>query len=337
MKKICSLILIMVACLVLSACSSSTSLTVQTEPGTEILTSNYTRLGVADATGKLKLKISDDNYSAFLISHRPNTDTYIPFALDYKKRSTIGAELTKWTGGLIGSAGLFLELVGGIMAISEGELDDTGTAFMLAGLGGGVVGWSAAAAANDRLSQTAYDRKYKYLSIQNTNQDLPVSVPDFAKENPVSSVVPAAIISTPADNVPPAENTSRSSKKLGQKSSKTFKDFAAQIQGRYVGKGQLTKGNKEIESYNDISVIIRHINSSRVGVVVKEKDGSTFFDEESEYSVSKDANGDYQLVLDGISTARITIDSNKKMIYIHPKVNIDGDLYQLSITGTLVP
>ena len=320
------------ACMVLTSCWTSTKFTVQTEPGTEIMSKDYTLLGVADSRGMAKVKISDDEYSAFLLSHQPNTDTYIPFALDYKSRSVVGTGLQVFAGYWLEGMGCIL-MIAGTAAIIGGDEDVAvplaggGAALAFAGMGIGMP-------ADSRMDQVAYDHQYKFLKQQRTNQDLSLTKPNFAIDNPVSvtQTVPVAIqtkqIATPS-------GSSASSKKLSQRSSKTLKDKAAQIQGTYVGRGKLTKDKEVIETYVDITVTINRIGKDKVGVMVTEKDGSQFFDKVSEYTISSTSNGVFRLVLDGINSAEITIDSNKKLIYLHPRVNIDGDIYTLFIEGTM--
>lgn len=325
--------MILGTCMVLTSCWTSTKFTVQTEPGAEILSKDYTLLSIADSRGKAKVKISDNNYSAFLLSPRPNTDTYIPFALDYKSRSVVDEGLQQFTGYMLGLMGGTALIVGGAAAVlSEDEDVDLPLAI---GTGAALVGMGIGMPASSRMYQVAYDHKYKYLKQQCTNQDLPLTKPNFATDNPVSVIqtIPVAI---QAEQATSQLESSTSSKKLSQRSSKTLKDKATQIQGTYVGKGMLTKDKEVIETYVDISVSINRIGKDKVGVMVTEKDGSPFFDKTSEYTISSATNGVFRLVLDGINSAEITIDSNKKLIYLHPRVNIDGDIYTLSIEGTLV-
>ncbi|MBQ9637671.1 MAG: hypothetical protein IJV36_07270 [Prevotella sp.] len=297
------------------------------------MSKDYTLLSVADSRGKAKVKISDDEYSAFLLSHRPNTDTYIPFAIDYKSRSVVGTSLQQFTGYLLSGMGIILMGSGTIALIAGDEdvalpLAGGGAALAFAGMGIGMP-------AESRIHQVAYDHQYKYLKQQRTNQDLSLTKPNFAIDNPVS-VAPTVPEAVQKEQDTTQLGSSTSSKKLSQRSSKTLKDKATQIQGTYVGRGKLTKGKEVIETYVDIAVSINRIGKDKVGVMVTEKDGSKFFDTTSEYTISSASNGVFRLVLDGINSAEITIDRNKKLKYLHPRVNIDGDIYTLSIEATMV-
>ena len=331
MKHFINLLFVIVVCMVLSSCSTSTKFTVLAEPGTEILTKDHNLLGVADNSGKIKVKISDNDYSAFLLSHRPNSNDYIPFALDYDSRSLVGVSLAETTGIFLASVGLIIELAGAL-AVAAGD-DDIGLVMVGGGAGAALLGCSWGGPATERMKQTAYDHRYKYVNRQITNQDLPSQKPDFAKENPININTVTNKVQSTNSIIVTEDNSSKSSKVLSQKSSKTFKDLASLIEGKYIGSGKLTKDGSTIESYDKISVTIRRVSSTIVGVVVAESDGSKFFNEETEYTISKNLNGDYQLILNGISSAKIIIDSQGRLVYVHPKVNIDGDIYQLSING----
>lgn len=331
MKQIINLLVLFGVCVVLTSCWTSTKISVLSEPGTEILRSDNTLIGVTDNTGKLTFKMDDDTYSAFLISHKPNTDAYIPFALDYKTRDITGTCMQEITGGAIAAAGVFSLLVGTCAILGNSE--DVAKPFWLAGsaatLGGVVIGWPA----TFRKSQVSYDHKFKFQKFQNTNLDLSFKKPNLIQENPITDR-PIKVEQQLTTEVAKVDNTSKSSKRLSQKSSKTFKDYASQIQGTYVGSGKLTQNKKTIETYENISVKLRYISTTKVGVIVTESNGNKFFDEESVYTITKTSNG-YKLMLDGINAATIVIDGNKKLVYLHPRVNIDNEIYELSITGFL--
>ena len=122
---------------------------------------------------------------------------------------------------------------------------------------------------------------------------------------------------------------------MGQQTTKSFKDYGALIEGSYLGVGHLTKGNETIESYQDIKVILHRLERNTVSVNVEESNGEKYFPEDGTYIINKQTDGSYLLTLDKISSAIIRIDKDKKIEYIHPKVNIDGDIYTLTINGRI--
>ena len=312
----------------LSSCYTSSKFIVEAVPGTEILTPDRVPVAVADNQGKAKVIISDDEFYAFLLSHQPGTQDYIPFALDYKYKSYTGTRVQYWLGWFLACGGMIPTIVG-VVAVAQGDDD---TALPLFGLGAGMIvaGTAMGFPANCRSDQRNQDNQYKFLSQQRTNQDLPITIPILVSEN-VSREKPVQ----PKQVVAEADSSTVSTRKIGQRSNKTLKDYGTQLQGTYIGTGKLTKGKETIESYNGITVIITRMDKDMVLVNVVESNGEPFFPSESQYKVEKKNNNSYELTLEGINSAKIKIDKDKNCLYLHPRVNIDGDLYTLSIDAKL--
>lgn len=66
---------------------------------------------------------------------------------------------------------------------------------------------------------------------------------------------------------------------------------------------------------------------------VFDSDGSKFFDSDAEYTIKKEKNGKYSLFLNDIKDATIQIDSKDNLVYVHPSVNIEGEIFSLSISA----
>ncbi len=315
--------------ILLTSCHTSTAVIVKTEPGSEVLTPNLTPLGIADSEGYLELKIDDNNYFPFLLSHKPNESNYIPFALNYKHKSRKGA---KFSGGLgigmagVGLGGMFGALIPMIVAAADGD-DDLllGSAFGVAG--GGVLaglGCAIGAPATERLKQTSYQYEYKYLPYQNTNNDLPLTKPQFNVASRPETSVPAIAVTEPSTQV---------SRKIGQVANRTLKDYGKAIQGEYIGNGTLTIDNQLVESYDNIKIVVRRVSKDVAAVKVVESNGNEYFSSESRYKIEAKNDGTFDLIMEDINTATISIDRNQGMIYLHPRVNIDGKMYILRIEG----
>lgn len=302
----------------LTSCSTSTNFTVYGDPETQILTPSKKKLAVIDNTGKVKISNPDDDYYAFLLSHKPGTDEYIPFALDYHKESYFRAKLAEALTIVPAGAGAVTSLVGAISLIAgidDGEL-------ALASLAVGTICLVPGFPLSNRCAQTSYLYNYKYDSAQKTNQDIQFTTPKFDSQK---SEAPAK----QDDNV---QTSSKTKKALSSsKSAKTLKDNASKIEGTYIGEGTLKQGSVIMESYNNISISIKRKSKDIVLVNVIESDGSKYFTEDGEYDIKKQSNGKYILTLKGINTATIEIDSNNKLIYVHPRVNIDEEIYELTI------
>lgn len=308
----------------LTSCHTSTKITVLAEPGTEILLPGNRIIATADNEGMASFKISDDEFHALLLSHKPNSDHYIPFALDYDSKKFGGSKFLKGLGIAITGAGV-LTMGGGLLAIFAGGGDVAGPIFAIGGaatLAGVGMGWPA----DIRSHQKNHKHQYKFYSRQSTNQDLNITYPQLepAEVHPVVGVAPVALTDVPS---------STSTKKISQQSNKTLKDYGAIVQGVYVGTGELTKDNKIIESYKGIKVVINRVDRETVSVNVVESNGEKFFSSDSNYTITKKDNGLFELALEGISVAKIFIDDDKMLIYTHPRVNIEGDIYTLLINA----
>lgn len=328
MMRYIYIILMMPTLLALTSCYTSSKFTVETLPGTEILTSEYKLLAVANNEGKATIKISDDFFYSFLLSHQPNTNNYVPFALDYKYKSYIGTRLQYWGGIFLSSLGIVPMLAGTVAAI-QGD-DDLVGPFFGAGIALETVGLGMGIPANMRSEQENQDNQYKYLSQQRTNHDIPISKPILtAQQETKSKAIPLK------KEESSEEKSTVSTKRVSQQSTKTLKDYGAQIEGIYIGNGKLTSNSQTIETYKDIRVILSRESKETVIVNVVESNGEPFFQSGSTYSIIKNNNNSFVLTLDGISSAKIRISNDKTITYTHPRVNIDGDIYTLSITGKL--
>lgn len=320
--------LLMPVILALSSCSTSSKFTVETLPGAEILTPEHERLAVANNDGKAKIKISDDDFYSFLLSHQPNTQEYVPFALDYKYKSYIGTRLQYWGGVFLTILGVG-PLIAGTVAAINGD-DDLMGPFWVSGIALETLGFGMGLPANLRSDQMNQDNQYKYLSQQRTNHDIPISKPVLAAQQETKKNA------IPQKNVQSSEEKSTiSTKRVSQQSTKTLKDYGAQIEGIYIGNGKLTNNNQTIETFKDMRVILSRKSKEKVIVNVVESNDEPFFQSESIYSIIKNNDSSFELTLDGISSAKIRISKDKTITYTHPRVNIDGDIYTLSITGNL--
>ena len=328
MKLLYRFIAIMVVALLMS-CSTTEKFLVSGTPNTKIYTPAYEHVGTVGSDGTAQIELTSDYYYAYLLSKDADSDAYIPFALDYKYKSRAGAQFLKWTGISITATGLYVELMGAIM-YGAGLEEDVTMPMVAGGAVGALAGMSFGWPASERMDQTAYEYQFKYLSKQSTNSDL-----NFAKATFTEPWKKREQMSQNRDlNPTVVEETSVSKKLLTEKSVKTLKNYAKQVAKVYVGTGKLTQNQTMVESYDDIKVIIEYVNKDEVQVNVAESNGSDFFTNYSLYKVQKKKNGSYLLTHSKIASATITIDANGNLKYNHPKVNIDGEVYNLQITTT---
>ncbi len=64
------------------------------------------------------------------------------------------------------------------------------------------------------------------------------------------------------------------------------------------------------------------------------EDNESFFDSEETFKVKKNKDGSFTLTHTRIPSVKFTITKVGKIVYNHPKVNIDGTTYTLSISAT---
>lgn len=310
--------------LFVASCSTSQKITVSGVPGTEILSPGREHLGTIDQTGQLQLSVPSNSGYEFLLSRTSGDGQCVPFALDYQEHNYSGAPFCFGAGLGISSAGLAAAMVGLIMTACgvEAAIPAIITGFVAggAGLGLGIPG-------DFRRRQTAYQWNYKYLNGQSTNQDILLT--DVENTGTVRHIEPQApkpvtqapVTPAPEKSVRPATSTT---------SARSFKDYSKEVCGVYRGIGKLVQRGVVIENFLAISVEIQQIDKRTVSVDVQDG-GSSFFYTKMTYRVEKDAQGGYILTSTDIPAATIKINSAHNLIYTHPSVDIDGDIYSLEL------
>ena len=319
MKLLYRITVIIVVVLFVS-CSTTEKFYVSGTPNTKIYTPAHKHVGTIGPNGTAKIELSSNHYYAFLLSKDAGSDTYIPFALDYINKNRAGEETLYATL-------IYMSALTAGCAIAA-TADNVGI-ILGAGVGGPtILGGTAYGIASARSGQTSYEYQFKYLNNQSTNSDL-----NFTKAVFTEPYKNAGQVNHDISTSPIVEETSVSKKQLTEKSAKTLKNYGKQVAKVYVGTGQLTQSQITIESYNDIKVVIEYVNKDEVQVNVTESNGSDFFADYSLYKVEKRTNGSYLLTHSKIKEATIVIDNNGNLKYKHPKVDIDGDVYELNISA----
>lgn len=317
--------------LLFHSCTTSQKVTIGGLPGTEIYTPEMTKLAVVGADGKVTFKISSDAYYAYFMSRNTRTNELVPFALDYKYHNFVGAKVMSFLGASIAVAGATSCVVAGAAALG-GDFDEVGAPFLVGGGGALLLGACIGGPASSRLNQTQYERKFKYLSFQATNQDfrfLPISDTGYRKEleRKEESIVSNSNKRSKAISGATSSNAAKTSV-----SKRTLGNYGKLLAGTYVGSGYLTQDGKVIEEYASIKVVVTRDDNNKVWIDVLEG-GESFFSSKSLYQITKKGKNTYVLSLAGIPDAYITIDTNSALSYMHPKVNIDGELYTLNINA----
>lgn len=84
-KSVLTVILLVATMVLLSSCSSTQKFTVHGTPGT-VIAQQYGQATVIDQSGQATLTMGRtiSDYNHFLLAKAPNSDVWVPFALDYK-------------------------------------------------------------------------------------------------------------------------------------------------------------------------------------------------------------------------------------------------------------
>ena len=314
MKSVIKFIIFVMLVFVVSSCTTTQKFMVEGTPGTKIYTPFGTCVGTIQNSGKTKIELPSDGYYAYMLSKDEKSDLFIPFALDYKKCSRIGVKAVGHLGFWLLGYGFVATLAGGYdMAFESGSGATLGTGLAAMAIGGSMLGTSM-----NRLKQTSYNYQFKYLEKQSTNNDFTFSKPVLA--------------SAPKKAVTKTKPLNESKKDTSHgKIRKTFKNYSAQLEGTYVGSGTLTLNGKVIELYTNALISLERIDDETVCVNVEEG-GALFFDDCSSYKIKMTKNG-YTLTHSEIANAVIKVKKNGQIEYMHPRVNIDGTNYTLSLSA----
>lgn len=325
MKRLIELLGIVVCVILLHSCTTSQKITVQGAPGTEIYSPSMEKLGVVGSNGKVSLKISRHYYYSYLMSRNAKTNEFVPFALDYKYCNNALATSIYSTGVVTAFTGA---LVGGISLAAGGDTPE------ITGLGAAMLGTGLLMTipANYYCQKTHGDDQFKYLKNQRTNQDfsfLPIKDTGYNKTLQDDD---NKYLATPTSEKTSSNSSSTVARKKLSVSKRSLTDNAKFVSGTYTGSGYLTQKGKVIEEYSAMKVVVLHIDNNTVNIDVVEN-GESYFSSKTEYKVKKKGKNTYVLFLEDIPDASIIIDNAGHLSYIHPKVNIDGEIYTLNITA----
>lgn len=323
MKYIYINICVAIFCSILFSCTTTQTISVLGEPGTTIYTPEMDRKWTVQNDGNCKITLESQNYYPYLLSKNSNSELLVPFALDYSEENYTGTRLLYGVGFGIAVPSVIACGVGTVGLLLGEEALST-----IAGVGmvGGAVGAFTLMVPEHRLGQDQQAYSFKYLSEHNANDDL-VFTPIV--DNGTNKGIGTSLSNKKVTN---REVKSSTAKSNVSKSSKTLNDYAKQISGTYIGKGNLIFEKEIIENYSNIKVVISREDKNTVAVSVIENNGDEFFTSINKYDVTKKGSR-YTLTLQDIPSAKITI-NGKQLKYNHPKVNIDNDIYTLDITAT---
>lgn len=283
----------------------------------------------AQGNKSTKIEISSDMYCAYLLVRPTGIDTWIPLGLDYRHNSHYGTKIALGTGAVLAGTGT-AGMVGSLVPIIAGNDSPTIGAIMGAAGAATLIGVGMGFPAQVRMRQTAYDYNFGYVKKQII--ELPKLSATLLHPNPVK-------------NTPEQSQSGRSERKkatsgkdiserqiVGSKAKRSRSDFAQIIAGTYIGSGKLLLKGKQDDFFPEIKVIVEKIDRTNVSVRIVESD-EDFFETSLPYQVSTTKKGEYLLSIKNLPEAKIIITKNGSMTFLHSKVNIDNQIYTLSISA----
>lgn len=331
-KFFLKVLLLLIPLISLASCSSTKKITVYGTPGTElygptnwtkddsntntVMTSSgfYSKVGAIGPSGKTKVALNGDAYIAFLLAKEPNSDMVVPFGLNYSNKNGI-------SNACLLTMVLSTAALGVSFAMPESSLS---LPLLITGvLGTGVWPWWVA------LEITQPEDRLKYLKDQR------IIPQQFTK--PIFNTPQKTLSNNLAQEIrsPRNEIGEKSAKTIGEKSKRSLNKLSSKVEGHYMCSGNLADSSGDIaEKYSTASIILESISPDEVLVDVLDDNGESFFLSKNEYKVVKDKANNYILTHSRFKEAVIKINKNGNLTYIHPDVNIDGDIYKLRLTGT---
>lgn len=329
MKKITEFISFTLFMTMLVSCKTPSQVfNVQAPMGTEIYTPNLEYITTV-SSGHAKIKLSGKNYYAYLLARSQNSQDYVPFALDYKNTNDDVRNLAAFIGcEALLSSGLVCGTVGAL---------EPNTALFVGGTAAFVGGVYYACKIGARRRSVQASFNYRYLDYQTTNQDIAFIYPaDNASTkmlDPVNSFASQSGKYRQGENdaVEVQSSSMARSRVITDKVSRRLNVGAGKVEGGYVGNGNLSLNGEILEELTDIRVYLKYVDKNTVSVDVVEANGNSFFQKSSKYNVKQETSKKQILTHENIKDAVITIEG-RNMKYMHPKVNIDNDIYVLKMT-----
>ena len=162
---------------------------------------------------------------------------------------------------------------------------------------------------------------FEYLKYQTINSEVPNAV--YANIGERRSIKSSAIATVlPLEN----SNVSIASKLL-------LKDYGKILQGSYVGSGKLLKGKTTVETYENIKIVMERVDRNTVSVELL-MDGNEAIFPSCNYDIKSQGTNNFVLTSENDDSSKIEI-KNNQVVYNNLNVNIDGEIYKLSITALM--
>ena len=332
MKKLKNILLTLLSMMITVSCSTVEKFTVYGNPGEKIYSPSKQLIATIQQNGNAKITLESDAYYGYLYTYNAQRGQWVPFALDITKKSHNGTKLASGVGYTLGSIGL-LGTIGGMVGRMVDDESDAANAIMLGGAGLLGISASFGVPTSIRMGQLSYQYNFGYNSKQQVNTDLnltrytPPTV-ETSETTPVRKKATSgeSLTANDSNTAKARNNTSTSSAKKKRKSASVL------VAGEYSGTGTLITTGEDPETLGSVLMIVTPKDDNTVVVEIME-DNEAFFESEEVFKVMKNKDGSFTLKHTHIPSVKLTISKAGKINYKHPKVNIDGTIYTLSISA----
>lgn len=332
MKELKNILLTLLIIMITVSCSTVEKVTVYGNPGEKIYSPSKQPIATIQHNGKTKITLESDAYYGYLYTYNAQQDQWVPFALDITKKSHNGTKLATGAGYTLSAIGT-LGFIGGTVGCIINDESDAAKAIMVGGLGLGGIGASFGVPASSRMSQLSYQYNFGYNSKQQINSDLKLTryippIIETPEATPIRKKATSgdALTTNVSSSAKAHNNTSTSSAKKKRKSASVL------IAGEYSGTGTLITTGEDPETLGTMLIIVTPKDDNTVVAEIME-DNEAFFESEELFKVMKNNDGSFTLTHTRIPSVKFTISKAGKIDYKHPKVNIDGTIYTLSISA----
>lgn len=334
----------------LSSCSSVQKVIVNGKPGTEIYTPNLKKVTTISDDGVAIVEINKKNTYHFLISRENGSGEFIPFGLNFEKKSAAGVKLGKYTSIAIAAAGCYTELMGLVFFLFDEP--EVGSILTLAGLGGVLVGAPLVSIFGTRADYDQNKYKYKYLEEQKTNQDILLSPlkqtadyktvsrkkyhkPSYemvkVEKNEIKEKKYMDFSDNKQEEKPIAINNSSSTDSKSKYVQNVSTNHSQQVVGTYYGYGRLMSDNELVERYDNLKIVVSKRTDNMVKVDVYIRNSIPYFNSDNIYNISKTYN-EYTLH-HTTNDSYITIDENGILNFTYKNIRNKG--YVLKATAEI--
>lgn len=340
MKNYNIVLIALVACFLMTGCHTVSKFVVKAPADTELyLSQEKTAYVTVPNTGSSTIKVNDYVYYGYMVARDKQSGLMVPFGLDFKHKIYGGDETLEAVGWTLAAIGVAGEIVGLVTICCDSESESNfGVIATSGGIGVAAIGAFSGGVGSSRRTQLSHKYKFAYVKTQSVSFDgLSTTLlhPDPEKQSDARPVVQkkGRTASSPAGShgtstVSRKRNAGSSSVRGGKRGGTTPPD----VSGVYRGFGSLTLDGVTDEVYDAITIEIARADKDQVRVKVIES-GEEYFETPMMFTVTGNGRNGSKLTSDDIEGVVIEINQKGEMVYRHPRVNIDGADYVLTIVA----